>query len=212
MMNVLIADDHAIIRLGLKLMIAPEFAPVTIAEAATFDEVIQLVSQQLFDLLILDINLPGGNNIHMLSSVRLRQPTLKVLIFSALDEQLYALNFLQAGADGYLQKSTAAEEVNQAIRVILKDEKYMSPATQQQLLQSKSGDKQLQNAFMELSAREIDVMNLLTRGIPIVKIAEILHVHISTVSTYKARLFAKLEVNNISELLQKARPYHFPAC
>lgn len=208
MINILVADDHSIVRFGLKEIIAETYASATIEEAATFDNVISLLAQHSFDLLILDINLPGGNNLQMIDSVRLRQPDIKILMFSALDEALYAINYLQAGADGYLEKSSAEAEVKNAITTVMRNEKYMSPATRQQVL-GKLNENKPENPFTELSAREIDVMNLLTKGIPIAKIAEMLNLHISTVSTYKTRVFTKLGVSNIIELLQKTKLYNF---
>lgn len=209
MKNVLIADDHAIVRFGLKQMIAAGFAPVTVKDAASFDDVISLVALHPFDLLILDINLPGGNTLQMLDSVRLRQPSIKILIFSAFDEKLYAINYLQAGADGYLEKTSADEEVKNAISTIMRNEKYMSASTRRQLLQKFDAGK-VQDPFTELSGRELDVMNLMVTGAHIAKIAEILHLHISTVSTYKSRIFTKLEVNNIVELLERVKLHSIP--
>lgn len=128
MIHVLIADDHAIVRFGLKQIITAAFAPVFIRESSTFDDAVLLLEQQSFDLLILDINQPGGNSIQMLPAVRARQAAIKILIFSALDEQLHALNYLQAGADGYLKKPAEASEVALAITTVLKNEKYLSAA------------------------------------------------------------------------------------
>lgn len=208
MLNVLIADDHSIVRFGLKQIIAASFAPANFTEAASFDEVVEQVGLKTFDLLILDINLPGGNNLMMLDSVRLRQPSIKILMFSAFDEKLYAIKYLQAGADGFLEKSSPDTEVKNAISTLLNNEKYMSAATRQQLLNKINNDAPL-NPLAGLSSREIDVMNLLMKGTSVARIAEMLNLHISTVSTYKTRVFAKLEVSNIVELLQKVDLYKF---
>lgn len=134
MIHVLIADDHAIVRFGLKQIITAAFAPVSIFESSTFDDAVELLEQQPFDLLILDINLPGGNGTHMLPVVKRRQAAIKVLIFSALDEQLHAINYLQAGADGYLKKSSEESEIKMAITTVLKNEKYLSIAMRPQWL------------------------------------------------------------------------------
>lgn len=209
MKNVLIADDHSIVRFGLKQMITAGFAPVAVKDAASFDDVIGLIAQYSFDLLILDINLPGGNTLQMLDSVRLRQPSIKILIFSAFDEKLYAINYLQAGADGYLEKTSAEGEVKNAISTIMRNEKYMSASTRRQLLQKFDAGKR-QDPFTELSGRELDVMNLMINGTPVSKIAEMLHLHISTVSTYKSRIFTKLEVDNIVELLERVKLHSIP--
>lgn len=209
MKNILIADDHAIVRFGLKQMIITGFSPVMVTDVATFDDVITQLGSHSFDLLILDINLPGGNNLQMLDSIRLRQPFIKILIFSAFDEKLYALKYLQAGADGYLEKTSADAEVKNAVGTILRNEKYMSAFTRQQLLR-KLDARGTQDPFAALSGRELDVMNLMTTGAPVTKIAEMLHLHISTVSTYKTRIFTKLEVNNIVELVERIKLHAVP--
>lgn len=209
MKNILIADDHAIVRFGLKQMIIAGFSPVMVTDVATFDDVITQLGSHSFDLLILDINLPGGNNLQMLDSIRLRQPFIKILIFSAFDEKLYALKYLQAGADGYLEKTSADAEVKNAVGTILRNEKYMSAFTRQQLLH-KLDARGTQDPFAALSGRELDVMNLMTTGAPVTKIAEILHLHISTVSTYKTRIFTKLEVTNIVELVERIKLHAVP--
>ncbi|AWO00639.1 DNA-binding response regulator [Chitinophaga alhagiae] len=206
MTNFLIADDHNIIRFGLKQIISTSFIPSTVKEAASFDEVVGLLEQRPFDLLILDINLPGGTHLAMLDAVRLRQPAIKILIFSASDEKVYAVKYLQAGADGYLEKSTSNVEIKNAISTILRNEKYMSPATRQQWLYRNSGQPR-ENPLSSLSARETDVLNFLLQGHPVAKIADMLSLHVSTVSTYKTRIYSKLEVQNLVELLQKVELY-----
>lgn len=211
MFNVLVADDHSIVRYGLAKIIAtlPESVNVTAVE--TFDDAVNILSKQPFDLLILDINLPGGNSSQMLHAIRLQHPDVMVLIFSAYDEKMYAINYLLAGADGYLSKNSSEEETKLAIQTLLKREKYMSAVTRQQMLnkfnQHKAPEK---DPFAVLSIREIEVMNLLIKGIPLQKTAEMLHIQVSTVSTYKTRIFSKLGVNSIVDLLDKIRLHKVP--
>jgi len=207
MANILVADDHSIVRYGLTKIIASLPAPSTVTTVEIFDDVINHLEKSSFDLLILDINLPGGNSIQMLDAVRLQRPTTMILVFSAYDEKMYALDYLTAGADGYLSKNATEEETKLAIQTLLNKEKYMSAPTRQQLLNKLSQNKYTptNNPFAALSTREIEVMNLLTKGIPLQKIAEMLHLQISTVSTYKTRIFTKLEINSIIELLEKMR-------
>ncbi|WP_217602922.1 response regulator transcription factor [Chitinophaga sp. GbtcB8] len=211
MFNVLVADDHSIVTYGLAKIIAtlPESVNVTAVE--TFDDAVNILSKQPFDLLILDINLPGGNSSQMLHAIRLQHPDVMVLIFSAYDEKMYAINYLLAGADGYLSKNSSEEETKLAIQTLLKREKYMSAVTRQQMLnkfnQHKAPEK---DPFAVLSIREIEVMNLLIKGIPLQKTAEMLHIQVSTVSTYKTRIFSKLGVNSIVDLLDKIRLHKVP--
>jgi|ERR1044072_38346 DNA-binding NarL/FixJ family response regulator len=211
MFNILIADDHSIVRYGLTKIIATLPDPVTVSTVEAFDDAVSLLSKQPFDLLILDINLPGGNSIQMLHAVRLQRPNIMVLIFSAYDEKMYAIDYLLAGADGYLSKNSSEEETKLAIQTLLKREKYMSAVTRQQMLNKLNQHKQPEvNPFDALSVREIEVMNLLTKGIPLQKIADVLHLQVSTVSTYKTRIFSKLEINSIIELLEKIRLHNVP--
>jgi len=206
MYNILIADDHSIVRYGLTKIIATLPEPVTVSTVEAFDDAINILSKQSLDLLILDINLPGGNSIQMLHAVRLQRPNIMILIFSAYDEKMYAIDYLLAGADGYLSKNASEEETKLAIQTLLKRDKYMSAVTRQQMLNKLNVHKQPEiNPFAALSVREIEVMNLLVKGIPMQKIAEMLHIQVSTVSTYKTRIFSKLEINSIVELLEKIR-------
>ncbi|SFD74535.1 two component transcriptional regulator, LuxR family [Chitinophaga sp. CF118] len=206
MINILVADDHSIVRYGLRKIVSALSTPSIVSTVETFDDVITIIGEKTFDLLILDINLPGGNSIQMLDAVRFRQPNIMILIFSAYDEKMYAIDYLLAGADGYLSKNSTEEETKLAISTLLNREKYMSASTRQLMLSKFSQNKNPQtNPFETLSVREVEVMNLLTKGIPLLKIAEMLHLQISTVSTYKTRIFAKLEVTTIIELLEKIR-------
>lgn len=208
MKNILIADDHTIVRLGVSHIISTLPVPTNITEAETFDEVISLLETRTFDVLILDINIPGGNNLQMISAVKLRQPQIRVLIFSGYDEQLFAINYIQAGADGYLMKFTPEEEIRLAIRTVLNQEKYMSASTRQQMLNMLNSQRAAAvNPLSSLSPREIEVMNLLTRGVTVARIAETLHLQVTTVSTYKTRIFEKLGISNIVELLEKVKMY-----
>lgn len=211
MFNILIADDHSIVRYGLTKIIGTLPEPVTVSTVEAFDDAVNLLSKQPFDLLILDINLPGGNSIQMLHAVRLQRPNILVLIFSAYEEKMYAIDYLLAGADGYLSKNSSEEETKLAIQTLMKREKYMSAVTRQQMLNRLNQHKQPEvNPFDALSVREIEVMNLLIKGIPLQKVADVLHIQVSTVSTYKTRIFSKLEINSIVELLEKIRLYNVP--
>lgn len=208
MKNILIADDHTIVRLGVAHIASTLPVPVVCHEAETFDKVISLLEIQDFDVLILDINIPGGNNLQMIDAVKLRQPHIKILMFSGYDEQLFAINYLQAGADGYLIKYSPEEEIRQAINTVLNREKYMSAATRQQLLNLLASPREnASNPLAALSAREVEVMNLMTKGVPVASIAKMLHLQMTTVSTYKTRIFDKLGINNIVELLEKVKMY-----
>jgi two-component system, NarL family, invasion response regulator UvrY len=211
MKTILVADDHTIVRLGVMHIITTLTLPTEIHEADTFDQVITMLDKQPYDLLILDINIPGGNSLQMIDAVKLRQPRIKILIFSGYDEQLFAINYMQAGADGYLVKYSPEDEIRNAILTVLNHQKYMSAATREQMLNMLNTQREpVQNPLSALSGREIEVMNLLTKGIPVARIAEMLHLQVTTVSTYKTRVFEKLGISNIVELLEKVKMYSTP--
>lgn len=208
MKSILIADDHTIVRLGVSHIISTLQTPTAVEEASTFDEVILQLESRPFDLLILDINIPGGNNLQMIDAVKLRQPNIRILMFSGYDEQLFAINYMQAGADGYLVKYSPEDEIRSAISTVLNQQKYMSAGTREQLLSMLNTQREpVLNPLSTLSGREVEVMYLLTKGIPVARIADMLNLQVTTVSTYKTRIFEKLQITNVIELLEKVKMY-----
>jgi DNA-binding NarL/FixJ family response regulator len=208
MKSILIADDHTIVRLGVSHIISTLPTPAAVEEASTFDEVIAQLESRPFDLLILDINIPGGNNLQMIDAVKLRQPNIRILMFSGYDEQLFAINYMQAGADGYLVKYSPEEEIRSAISTVLNQQKYMSAGTREQLLSMLNSQREpVLNPLSTLSGREVEVMYLLTKGVPVARIADMLNLQVTTVSTYKTRIFEKLQISNVIELLEKVKMY-----
>lgn len=208
MVNILMADDHAIVRFGTISLIRDLFDEVTVVEAANFDDTLRMVEDRHFDLLVLDINIPGGNSFQMIDVLRLRQPGLKILIFTAYDEHMYGFRYLQAGADGFLMKNSNEDEIKYAIRSVLGGEKYFGPSVKAYLLDKMNQKKQeVANPLLTLSNRETEVVRLLIQGNGIAEIARLLHLQISTVSTYKVRIFQKLNVRNIVELVERFNLY-----
>lgn len=206
--HVLIADDHAIVRYGTSFVIKELVPTGTIQEANNFDQALKLLDTDRFDLMVLDINIPGGNNLQMIDVIKLRQPNLKILIFSGYDEQLYALRYLQAGADGYVVKQATDEELKMAIQTIQNNDKYISHTVRQGLLNGLSAKKTVsRNPLASLSNREMEIMQQLVIGVAVVEIGAALGLQISTVSTYKSRIFEKMKVNNVMELAEKVRLY-----
>jgi two-component system invasion response regulator UvrY len=208
MVNILMADDHAIVRYGTISLMRELLEEVTAVETANFDDTLRMVEDRHFDLLVLDINIPGGNSFQMIDVLRLRQPGLKILIFTAYDEHMYGFRYLQAGADGFLMKNSNEEEIKYAIRSVLNDEKYFGPSVKAYLLDKMNQKKQeVANPLLTLSNRETEVVRLLIQGNGIAEIARLLHLQISTVSTYKVRIFQKLNVRNIVELVERFNLY-----
>ncbi len=205
MNKILIADDHSIVRLGASVIIQNTYKDVKITHATTYKEVFDHLKQNGFDLLLLDINMPGGNNIKVIKEILDIQNDLKILVFSSYDENIYALRYIEAGAAGYLNKNTAMDELGLAIQSIQERGKYMSPPIRDLYVQTLITNKstiQTTNPLYKLSNREMDVAKHLIDGHGILEVSSLLNLSSSTVSTYKSRVFEKLQVNNIPELIE----------
>lgn len=205
MKKILIADEHFVIRRGLAQIISALPISTMIEEAVTLEEVIIRLQQQHYDLLILDTALPGETHLNTVAATKLRQPGLSVLIFSDSPEQLYALSYLQAGADGYLEKKAKKEEIQLAFISMLEGKKYISHfmkgEMQKKLVELPAESTNVVNNF---SPREKEVMEMICMGVPVNNIATALQLHATTVSTYKTRIFEKMQVTNIIDLVKKA--------
>jgi two-component system, NarL family, invasion response regulator UvrY len=181
---------------------------VLIKDAATFEQALELLKTDSFDLLLLDINIPGGDNLDMINAVRLRDNTVKILVFSSYDENIFAFRYIQAGAQGYISKESGEAELKKAILHVLDGNIYLSDAMKEQRLKQMFNKKvSVSKPLEDLSNRETEVMNLLIKGHSTTEIADVLHVRLNTISTYKARIFEKLEVSNIVELIAKVKLY-----
>lgn len=206
MPSFLIAEDHSVVRMGAILMIRELYPHAAIAEAETFDEAIRKLEKQSFDMLLLDIHIPGGDTIQMVPAVKLRQPETAILIFSSYNEALYAPEYLKAGADGYLSKNAPPEEFKSAIQKIFRGKKYISDVLQDKLVNELLRPRQHPaGETVPLSQRETEVMNLLIKGASAKEIKLALNIHDSTISTYKTRIFEKMQVANVIELAEKIR-------
>jgi DNA-binding NarL/FixJ family response regulator len=206
-LQILIAEDHSIVRLGTILLIREIYPAAAVTECSTFHSALEHLSRQTFDLLILDINIPGGNSTMMIENVHLRQKDIPILVLSSYPEDIYAIRYLKAGAMGYLEKESEPTVIQSAIQKVIHREVYASDAVQQQLFTSLSFAKKDKGAdyLKDLSNREIEIMRLLAKGISPTEIKNRLHIQLSTISTHKARIFQKMEVNNVVELADKLR-------
>ncbi|WP_254412666.1 response regulator transcription factor [Dyadobacter diqingensis] len=204
-MNVIIIEDHPLVRFALKHMIHEGFPKAVVQMADTFPAGLNLLATAKSDILILDIEVPGGENIRMIDMIRKKQPNIVILIHSGHDEEVYALPYLQAGADGYISKTASSEEFQIAFRAIADQGKYVSYNIQQSLLRNigSKSNKNLKNAVTTLSPREMRVMELLVEGKWTKEISIILNLKENTISTYKRRIFDKLKVADQIELAKK---------
>jgi len=204
MPSFLIAEDHGVVRMGMVLIIKSVYPDACITETETFDEALEQLQSGSFDLLLLDLHIPGGDNIQMIDAVKQRQPKLPILIFSGYDEHIYALRYLKAGAQGYLSKRAGSDAIKTAIKQVLNGQRYLSPQVQDKLLNNHLYPQQA-TAGAPLSKREKEVMQLLIRGAGGAEIKNALNIRSSTISTHKARIFEKMEVSNIVDLAAKIK-------
>lgn len=203
--HIVIADDHGVVRYGIMLLIKDLLPWTEVTQLGSFNEVVEFIKITKIDLVILDINLPGGNNIQMLDSLSAIQKDIKVLMFSAYEENLYATRYLQAGAKGYLHKQTSNAEIKKAIQTVCSGGIYMSDDVKNIMLNKMLNHDEDQNPLDLLSNREFEVAQMLIYGHGITDISSLLNLQMSTVSTYKNRIFEKLNVTNIVQLIDKFR-------
>ena len=199
-MRILIVDDHAVVRRGLIEILAEEFPEAVFAEAGNAGEALQQIRKQDWDVVVLDITLPGRSGLDVLKDVRSARPRLPVLVLSMHPEDQYGLRVLKAGASGYLTKETAPEKLVEAARTVLSGQKYVTNTLAQKLA------LRLQNEFEgppheRLSDREHQVMILIASGKTVSQIADELFLSVKTVSTYRARVLEKMGMTTNAELI-----------
>jgi two-component system, NarL family, invasion response regulator UvrY len=199
MIRILIADDHAIVRAGLKQFIADQVDMEVAAEAASGAEAIAAVRASEFDVVLLDISMPDKNGIDTLKTLRHVKPELPVLMLSAYAEDQYAVNLLRAGASGYLNKEAASTQLVGAIRTVVQGRKYVSPSLAQILADGVSGDAE-KPLHAELSQREFQIFCKLAAGAAVSKIADELNLSVKTVSTYRTRILEKMAMKSNADL------------
>lgn len=205
-MKILIIDDHFLVRNSLKFMLENAFANVICVEADNYYNAQPHFADPEINLIILDIDIPGGIGIGMVTEIRARNENVRILICSAGDEELLAMDYVMAGADGYVAKSAEEEEAVKAVSMVLKGKRYVSPAIQVQLLNVLAGkSRSAPRIPMPLSNREKQVLDLLLEGKWVKEIAATLNLQANTVSTFKTRIFTKLGVTNLFELAKKAK-------
>jgi DNA-binding NarL/FixJ family response regulator len=199
LIRILIADDHSIVRDGLKRILAATTDLQAAGEAASGDEALALVKANDYDVVMLDMSMPGLSGIDLIKRLKLEKPKLRILVLSMHGESQYAARALKAGAAGYLGKDSAAEALLATLRKIAAGGVHIGEAAAASLLQS--GDKPPHEA---LSDREFEVMRLLVEGLGPTEIGERLHLSVKTVSTHKTRILEKLNVGSTAELVRYA--------
>ncbi len=203
MIRVLIADDHAVVRRGLIQILAEAFPGAHFGEAANAQELLEKVREQFWNLLTLDIFMPGRSGIDLLGDLRHTHPRLPVLVLTVHSEDQYARRALKAGAAGYLSKDVVPFELVDAVRKILKGGRYVSPSLAEKLVADLSTNGQ-KPEHATLSDRELEVLRMMASGKTNSQIADVLALSPKTISTYRTRLLEKMSMTTTAELIRYA--------
>lgn len=199
--QIIVAEDHPLVLMGIQHLLMEHMPGAVIATTGDFTKTLVMLEKQKFDLLIMDINLPGGDKVGMISQVRMKQPAIPILVCSSYDEQLYALPFLKAGANGYISKTAINEDFKLAVDNVLSGRIYASPTVMQNAFGQLFSTKSSQDSVADkLSDKELEVAKLLSKGLSTKAISNHIHLSSSSVSSYKTKIFEKLGVNNVIEL------------
>jgi two-component system invasion response regulator UvrY len=199
MLRVLIADDHTVVRRGLKQILLEGFPASEVEEVADAEELIKKIIQSQWDLVISDLSMPGRSGLEALQQIKQLQPKLPVLILSIHPEEQYALRVLKAGAAGYLSKDMAPDELVIAVQRVLMGKKYITNTIAEKLASSLDQDS-TKAPHEILSDREFTVLKLLASGRSVSEIAESMFLSVTTVSTYRTRLMNKMNLKNNADL------------
>ena len=201
--KVLVADDHEIVRQGLKTIIS-EHSDLSIAgEAENGNQVLKIVKKTKVDVVLLDFDMPEKNGLDTLIELKALYPKLPVMILSIFPEDHYGTRFLKAGASGYLQKSSATDQLIDAIRKVFNGGKYISSALTDKLVTGLNKDKE-QFLHESLTDREFQVFRLLSTGKKLKEIAGELCLSINTISTYRSRILQKMDLKNNADIVRYA--------
>ena len=203
MIKVLIADDHAIVRKGLRQLLIEEFPSARVEEEGDAESLISKSLQGDWDVVICDLSMPGRSGLDALRQIRQSSPSLPVLIMSMHPEDQYALRVLKAGASGYLNKESIHDELIKAIHTVLRGKKFITPSIAEKLAEAFDTDSG-QHPHEALSDREFDVFKLIATGKSVSEIAQQLSLSVTTVSTYRARIMEKMKMRSNADLTRYA--------
>lgn len=194
------ADDHSVVTKSLSFIMQDLYTSATIHQINNLTDVVEKLHTTPVDLLMLDVTFPDGSSLAVIPTIKKIQPDLKILIFSGHDEDIYAMRYLQTGVNGYLHKLSTEEEIKNAISEVINFGKYFSRNIQDKL-SNNFIFKKPQNPLEQLSNRELEIARLMVEGYGNIEICTALDLQKSTVSTYKNRIFEKLQIEHVSELI-----------
>ena len=203
MIRIVIADDHTLMREGLKRIFEGNDEITVVGEAIDGFSVISQVRKGVFDMLLLDLSMPGRSGIDLIRQIRTEAPKLPILVLTMYEEEQYAVRSIRAGAQGYLTKESAGDQLVNAIKKVASGRPYISMEVAEQLaLGIMTPEKEMPHT--QLSDREFEVFNLLASGKSITDIGAQLHLSVKTVSTHKSRILTKMGMHSLAEIVQYA--------
>lgn len=202
-MKILIADDHSVVRKGLRLILTEEYPHAQIDEVADAVDLLKKVSKETYDVIISDISMPGRSGVEIIKEVKDFAAKTPLLVLSVHAAEEYAVRAIKAGASGYLTKDSAPDELIKAVEYILRGKRYITPEISE-LLADAYGDNLDKPAHENLSNREFEVMKFIAAGKSISEMAESLSLSVNTISTYRARILEKMHMHTNTELIKYA--------
>lgn len=203
-MRVLIADDHALVRAGIRVLVEKIEGMIVVGEAGKGSEALELVRDLRPDLILLDITMPDGSGFEVLEHVMKRYPEIKVIVLTVHEAGEYAIRALREGAAGFLPKSAASTELEQAIQTVIRDEIYISPETSRKTLLEYGRGATKRDLLTTLSPRQREVLRLIAEGQTTKQIAQVLEISVKTVETHRAQLMERLGIHDVAGLVRYA--------
>ena len=202
-MRVLVADDHAVTRRGVKQILREEFGGVSFGETQNTGETLEQISKHSWDLLLLDIGMPGRGGIDLIKEIKSRRPKLPILVLTMYSEDQYAVRAFKNGASGYVSKESAPEELTNAVRKVLSGGRYVTLSFAERLAQD-LGVRTDRPPHELLSDRELEVLRLVAQGKSATEVAKDLSLSVKTISTYRSRILLKMKMKSTPELMRYA--------
>jgi DNA-binding NarL/FixJ family response regulator len=202
--RVLIADDHALVRAGIRALVEKIEGMVVVGEAGKGSEALELVSQTRPELMLLDITMPDGGGFEVLEEVTRKFPEIKIIVLTVHEAGEYAIRALREGAAGFLPKSAASTELEQAIQTVVRGEVYISPETSRKTLLEYGKGATKRDLLATLSPRQREVLRLIAEGKTTKQIAQLLEISVKTVETHRAQLMERLGIHDVAGLVRYA--------
>lgn len=202
--RVLIADDHALVRAGIRALVEKIDDVVVVGEAGTGSEALDLVRQLKPNLMLLDITMPDGGGFEVLDQLTKKYPEIKVIVLTVHEAGEYAIRALREGAAGFLPKSAASTELEQAIQTVVRGETYISPETSRKTLLEYGKGVTKRDLLASLSPRQREVLRLIAEGKTTKQIAQVLEISVKTVETHRAQLMERLSIHDVAGLVRYA--------